>query len=164
MLNKEAGQAAMRENPVGFLRAFADYLEAHPDIIAGVHEFHYVGFNAFTYGKEEFTRLVRQAGAGEKVIDAADDYAPRARFYPNLGEFTGAFCISIPKDSVCQRVQVGTKLVPAEPERIEVKEIVHTAVPEHEEPIYEWDCSGSWTERDEEEEPVAVEVKDDIPF
>lgn len=153
MLNKEVGLAALRENPVGFLRAFADYLEMRPDIIAGVHEFHYSGFNAFAYGKEEFTRLVSQAGPGEKVIDPADSAFPRARFYPDLGKFSGVFCISVPKDSVCQRVQVGTKIVEAVPERVEVKEIVHTAVPEHEEPIYEWDCSGSWTEREEEEVP-----------
>lgn len=86
-------------------------------------------------GKAEITAcahvLHKLTGRTTKDIDKADDGYYRLRV---VGLKRMSLYIFAVKARVCRRVKVGTRIIPDQPEK------VTPAIPEHEEPIYEWTC------------------------
>ena len=93
------------------LRQMADFLEAHDDLPIPHYEQY---LNVWVYKKEEMAELVKGKGKWEKKAENT---------YMLFRKQFGPFCydISIQRDKVCERVVVGTEVVPArpyQPERI----------------------------------------------
>lgn len=107
------------------LRQLADYLESAPDEICKEAWNNPLHFIVFTWNEDDFREKSQLLGGlREKLLEGS--YAnTRRRFGPHYIEVTVA------RDKVCEEVQVGTRVVPAQ-----------EAVPEHEEPVYEWHCEG----------------------
>lgn len=103
------------------LRELADFLDTCPDLLV------YGGdVAAMAHDAEEFGAIVRALSPCEK--NSRDDYQEVKR------HFAGDVAVKgwIEKSRICERVQVGTRIVPA-----------RSAQPEHEECVYEWRCSDS---------------------
>ena len=79
--------------------------------------------------KEEFARTVKAFGPGRK--DADND---GLLFFPELAAGSGLRIFGF-KDRCCERIQVGTKVIPAR------EETVLPAAPEQVIPVYEWHCA-----------------------
>ena len=76
---------------------------------------------------ENMRRIAREMKPCEKEF-SGEDFQLRKDFGPF------ALTVYANRDIVCEKKQVGTVTIPARPER------VIEAVPEHEEPVYEYDC------------------------
>lgn len=132
---------------VAALRELADYLVTHelPDAIEGYWS-HQVNetFSPFTLfitarNKRDFGNLCGGLGSFEKVVT---DYSTGAEVKLPSGMKVH---VSISRDMVCQRVVVGTKVVPAKEEEI------IPAEPEHEEEVVKWVCPESFIALGKEE-------------
>ncbi len=90
------------------LREFADFLEEHPEhpLFCGVQ------FDCFLKGKEELADVARTLGHAQKG-GTRDYFYLRKKFGPVAVDY------NVSREQVCQRVVVGEKLIPAQPERIE---------------------------------------------
>ena len=105
------------------------FLEKHPTLAAD--ENLYVNryrLNLFVYGKERarFSRLARSlASGGPKLNKEYSDYSCAVERM--FGEYV-KFSVSTARETVCQRVVTGTKIVPAQ------------SYPERVEEIVEWKC------------------------
>lgn len=119
----------VREGYISGLREYAQWLEDNPDVPTPT-EYSRTIFLYMHGGKEEAATIARAAGNVSKQY-AGDDFYMKREF--------GGLTISWywPRERVCERVQVGTKIEPA-----------REAVPEREVPVYEWTC-----------EPVLAESK-----
>lgn len=106
------------------LREVADWIESTDADLTGLM-FCPITFNLFAWNKEKFDEQSSAVGGfREKVLDGS--YAVTRRWFgPHKVE------VNIQREQVCERVQVGVVTVPAQ-----------EAVPEHEEPQYEWRCEG----------------------
>ena len=105
------------------------FLRQHPEIVAicGSCDLNDGVLELFPFDTKENLRLVREAmGSCEKEF-VNGLFRLRATLPSGL-KVTAVFAQSL----VCQSVKVGTKVVSARP-----------AVPEHEEDVYEWQCSES---------------------
>lgn len=149
------GKAAATAAPLAFLRAIADWLEAHPEVRRPYELAKWsMPWSIYTHTRPEFTLNVKQAGSGVKDLTDAET----ARFYPDLGAFTGALAIQCSKAEVCERVQIGTRYVAEQPRREEIR--VVEAVPAHEEPLYRYVCGNPWTEEEGEQEEESADAAD----
>ena len=125
---------------VAALRELADYLVTHelPDTIAGYYSgdlrqtFEPHTLFITTRNKKDFGSLCAGLGSFEKVVT---DYSTGAEVKLPGGMKVH---VSISRDMVCQRVVVGTKIVPAKEEEI------IPAEPEHEEEVVKWVCPESF--------------------
>lgn len=151
---REQGKAAAVAAPLAFLRAAADWMEAHPEVRLPYELVWSMPWSIYTHTRSEFTLNVKQAGSGVKDLTDAET----AKFYPDLGAFTGALEIRCSKAEVCERVQIGTRYVAEQPRREEIR--VVEAVPAHEEPLYRYECGNPWTEEEEEQEEEATDAAD----
>lgn len=129
---------------VAALRELADFLEKRefPDSWKSSYgsdeSYPNVYLSLFTYNKDDFSNFARMLGSFEK--DASDSYLSCTRKLDNSMIIVHGY-----RDRICERVKVGTKIVPA----TEAKLI--EAVPEHEEDIYEWKCPESFLDLKKEE-------------
>ena len=93
---------------------------------------------AYMTSKEEFATFARAMGSGKKSF---------SNNYAGLDKTVGVmeFRVYAARETICHRVQVGEKAIPAQPERIEPAqpERILPAEPERIEPIYEWVCPES---------------------
>lgn len=108
------------------LRELVDWYEAHPECRPP----HSCSVDLFAHSKEEFIEMRRQAGCQEKAT-VGDWMIFRKDFRGNV-----RIDINISKENTCERVKVGTRIIPAQPARV----IELEAAPEKVEDVYEWKC------------------------
>jgi hypothetical protein len=113
------------------LREMADFLEAHPSLyeipgLAGG-----LTLNLFVDSKEQLADAARAIGKLSKRVSGDYYYVQR--------EFSGNVTLDVnaSRQKVCEKVVVGTKVIPAQPER------VLPAEPEQVVEEYEWVCPKS---------------------
>jgi len=106
------------------LRDLADWYEARPELPAPVM----TNFYVFVYNANEFKRLARIAGSGRKVQNSG--YLGLERSFGPI-----EWKLNVAQERVCERVQTGTKDIPAKP--------AEPAKPSRTEPVYEWRCPES---------------------
>lgn len=111
------------------LRDMADYLEGREfDTSYGIG-FSNPELHLFTDGPGFLTNVKRMGG----FVREFTDYSAQA-----VRKFGGAkFIVHASRHTVCEKVEVGVRVVPATPER------VIAAQPEHIEPVYEYKCPES---------------------
>lgn len=117
---RQAGKQAFIDG----LREMADYLETSELDLDFVYRSG-LNIDVFTWNEDTFKEQSRMLGGfREKVLEGS--YAnTRRRFGPHKIDVT------ISREQICERVQVGVKTVPAQEEQ-----------PERTEPEYEWRCEG----------------------
>lgn len=110
------------------LRDLADFLEDHPEV-----DVRYAGWS-FNLFPEDLAEIGRGGyGRLEKKVKG-DWYCLIKHFGKHVTlEFNKS------RELVCERVKVGEKIIPAEPERF-IPEQVIPAKPERVEEVYEWKC------------------------
>jgi len=114
------------------LGEFIAYLESHP----GIPKIGSVTIPVLTWGKQEFIDAMRTMGAGEKEYENA-----YIRFHRKFGRID--FYAWGLRNEVCQKVQVGTKVVKTFELKPEFKHAEIGTYVDKEEPVYEWECPGS---------------------
>lgn len=120
-----------RSRYVAGLRAAANFYERHMDVkTPGDTSL----VNYIVNTKEDARTIIKALGSCEKSYDDV--------YFRITKEISPGFSLRfvLMRDNVCEKVQVGTKVVeehviPAEPAREE------KLVPRREEPIYEWRCA-----------------------
>jgi hypothetical protein len=117
---------------VSGLRQLADFLEAHPDLGVPVE----TRFNVFPSPPDDEIRAhaARTCHILGKV--KKEEYNDSIQLVGDVAGFT--FLAWYNREQICERVEIGRKIVPATP-RIE-KTIIEEAVAEHEEVVYGWKC------------------------
>ena len=118
---------------VGKLRELARIYEENPDV-PELYQLTVATEFVFCPTKKEFIAAIRAFGSGKKNSVPGDEYyglafVPDA--FPNI-QIRGV------RASICERVVVGKKTIPA------TKEMVLPATPEREEEIIEWICPESF--------------------
>jgi hypothetical protein len=109
--------AAKRLAAIDGLRQLADFLENNPSV-----ELPYEMGGAVFVELDE-ARAAMQAAPGGWSKDVTDNYWAYERTMPGSVKYT----MYVDRANLCRKVKIGTR-------RIE-------AVPEHDEPIYKWDCA-----------------------
>lgn len=121
-------------------REAADWLEAHPELPTM-----YVGnMGVFHMGDQKVTAPIVAKAMGHVVKDFHDSSIHLNKYFgpDKLGNIAAV----LDRDQVCERVQTGTKTIPATEERI------IPAEPEKEVPVYEWKCGSIFGAAEKEEE------------
>jgi hypothetical protein len=107
-----------REEFIKGLRDIADFFEDRPELpIPNYGESFYIWEKSLVNARE---RAIQMAPAEKIYLESY--FNLQRRFGPHK------VVVSWARDAICERVQVGTKHVPA------------YTVEAHEEPVYEWDC------------------------
>lgn len=127
------------------LREFADFLEAHGEVLPDFY-ISTVWCNATQYGEQsdidDVDRYDPAPNATKrKMAECARALKPVEKVFSGdvfelhkeFGEYLD-LVVYANRDIVCEKRQVGEKIVEAVPER------VIAAIPEHKEPVYEYDC------------------------
>ena len=145
------------KDSVDGLLKLAKFLRDNPEFTApGV-----MTLNLFVKSKEEFAAQMRCIGSCEKWT--IGNYM----FVSKSFSRSVTLDLNCQRDKVCERVQVGERVIPAEPERT-VPETTIPAKPETREPIFEWQCPDSLLALDNESvldetpettEPETAEIK-----
>ena len=120
------------------LRLLADWVEANPNM-----ELPSVTMSVYSLNsKEDAAKCLLAMKPCKKeysgsIFNISKEFGPLTLRYVFM------------RDAVCTKKQVGTKVVP---ERVEpaVKAKEEEVIPEHEEPIYEWECEPILGEKGEE--------------
>ncbi len=111
------------------LRDMADYLESHEFDLGGGIGFGSPELYLFTDGSGFLENVKRMGGFTREF----NDYSAQA-----VRKFGDAkFIIHASRPAVCEKVEVGVRVVPATPQRI------IEAQPERVEPVYEYKCPES---------------------
>ena len=126
-----------REALIDGLRGLAAFLETHPDVPRPSST---CGFYVFCANKEEMAQAAKSVGGRLEKSATTNYFMLRKDFGPLRLE------IAVEREQICERVVVGTKVVPAKPE------CVLPATPETVEEVIEWRCSSVL-------EPATAEVK-----
>ena len=100
-------------------------------------------FHLFCHSKDEFKKRVKALGNFEKSADLWLNATKR------FGDFI-SFQVTIMRDIVCKKVKVGTKIVPAQEEKVIPEQII-PAKPESVEDVYEYKCPESFLDLEEDE-------------
>lgn len=114
---RAAERADRRASDIAGLRQLANWLEDHPGL-----EVPYALGGAVFVELAEARAFMAEAPGGWEKKDSGDYWAYDRKF---AGRVT--YTAYVGREQLCQRVQVGTKTV--------------EAVPEHDEPIYRWECA-----------------------
>ena len=112
------------------LRQVAEFIEAHPEIALPTEN----RLNVFPRVDcdEVKNHAARTAHALRHV--KKEEFGDHIQLVADFGGFT--YQVWYPRDQICERIEVGRKVVPAKPQET----IIHEAVPEHEEVVYGWKC------------------------
>ena len=108
-----------REEYITGLRDIADFFEARPDLpVPHYGESIYIWEKSLTNARERALQMApcEKHYVGDSYYQLAKEFGPHK------------VVVSWNRDDICERVQVGTKHVPA------------YTVEAHDEPVYEWDC------------------------
>jgi hypothetical protein len=116
------------------LREIADFYDAHPEVKLPF-EGTLSEFRIYGLSKAELAPTLRAFGKAEKKY--TNDTFEIVKTFPS-GRKLYTYN---PRNSICEKKVVGTKIVPAEPEKTVV--VVVPAKPEREEEIVVWDCGES---------------------
>ena len=113
---------------VAGLNQLIEFLDDRP--LLGEHENLYVSayqLHIYVYGKDKtkFSQLARKLASGRKLNKEYSDYSCSVQ--RSFGDLV-SMRVSTDRETVCQRVVTGTRIVPA------------STYPEHEEEIVEWKC------------------------
>jgi hypothetical protein len=144
---------------VAGLRALADFVEtAHPDVPIGTDLYtnEYVAYEKFVGANGiEYSGNTIEGMAILATLLRTCDKKPDSNFFNLSKEFGGGVKLIwfADRNAVCERVVVGTKVVPPQPER------VIPAEPERIEELVEWHCPSLLKELPR---PGSVEL-DDAP-
>ena len=136
-----------RDEFIAGIRALADWMDAHENMPAP--DSMNVG-NVYASSRDHLLELRRRCGLREKF--STDDCLGNSY----IG-FRKVFSANVrlelfsTKDRTCDRVEVGTKIIPAKPE------FTVPATPETIVPVYEWRCPESLLLDDDTNELVAAE-------
>lgn len=114
---RAAEQAERRASDIAGLRQLANWLEDHPGIEAP-----YAMGGAVFVELAEARDFMAEAPGGWDKRDSGDYWAYGRQF---AGHVT--YTAYVARENLCRKVQIGTKTV--------------DAVPEHDEPIYRWECA-----------------------
>lgn len=112
------------------LRDFADWLEAHPVLPPTLYGLPNGRILLFVKDKDQLAAAARWLGTCEKVV--TEDWFSLVKTFGPI-----ALEALIERPQVCERVKIGEKVIPAQPER------VLPAEPERVEEVYEWQCPES---------------------
>lgn len=123
------------------LRAMADWLEAHSEV-----QIPSIDVTVWSFGGRTFQQAVAALGAFDK--EYTDSFV---RAVVRFGALRLVF--SDWRETVCQKVQTGTR-------HVDARTIV-TEEPEHDEPVYEWRCPESWLKPAETQEKEAAPDAED---
>ena len=107
------------------LHAIAEFYEANPNMPVPYVDI----FNTFVQSKGDMIHCARMLGTCDKSV--TNDWFELQR---NFGQIK--LVVNIRRDSVCERVKVGERVVPEQHLPAREAEIV----PEHTENVYEWKC------------------------
>lgn len=134
----------MNENAelIRALREVANFLEGNPQ----ERIYSSIVLSLFPQGKEELLRVASSGfGTLHKKTIGDSLYALEKRFCKTPEVFLQWV---VNREAVCQRVKVGEKELPAEPEMVlpAKPEVIIPAKPARVEPIYEWKCPPSLLE------------------
>jgi hypothetical protein len=115
------------------LRAVADFIESHPEIKVPISD---PSFSVFpSVGKDEVrdhaAKVVHALGRVEK-----EEFGDSIQLCALIGGFK--YQVWYPRDQICEKVELGRKIIPATPRIVET--VVKEAVEEHEEIVYGWKC------------------------
>lgn len=144
-----------REDWIQGLRDFADLLENNPTVPcptsfypshnitiedSGTWDRNTGTWTETTYHTEDMKRVYKNAAraillsgySSEKVVPEKDDPYGDFRVKVHFGQFD--YTVSLDRERTCRKVQVGTEILPAEPQRI------IEAKPERVVEKYEWIC------------------------
>ena len=118
------------------LRELLEFVETHPGFPLPVLP----RFSVSVGSKEDLADAARTLGKVQKEVSSA--------WYSIQRQF-GSITLDIfaARDRVCERVVVGTKVIPARPE------VLLPAVPERTEEIVEWKCGSLLAEEEQEVRP-----------
>lgn len=106
--NKERERAELIQG----LRELATFLETHPEVPTPV----YTALNVFVKTREDLSAVAR-VGSWQKKSN--DQFFWLSRAFAGDPQFPAlTLDINVDRQQVCRRVVTGTKVVPAEPERI----------------------------------------------
>lgn len=117
-----------RDGFIKDLRAFADWLESNPDVPTPVFP---QRFDVFCLNKEQMVATCRAVG-GKMKKGVTESF-----FYLRKDFRTIHYEVNALRDNICDKVVIGTRTIPAEPERT----VTIAAQPERTEEITEWRCS-----------------------
>lgn len=134
-MNIEGEQKAQLEKDrrayVDGLRKLADYIEtAHDEVAQNIVWSGRVRLNVFTHNQVEYKRFGRAIGGRREKILEGSFAIQRRRFGPHQID------LNLGREQVCERVQVGTVTLPAQP-----------AQEERTVPQYEWRCPEGYEEK-----------------
>lgn len=131
-------QQRTRTSLITGLRELATFLEDHPQVPAPIYQ---VTVNAFAQSKAEIVAAARLGGWRK---DYNTTWFNLRRTFGGAMDEGVSLDINIARAEVCERIVVGTEIVPARP-----------AVAEHEIEKVEWRCEGSLLAAGE---PAATDV------
>lgn len=127
------------------LRAYADWLEAHPEMaksLAGLHNYY------VTWDRNEFVSAVKALGGS-----AAKGTTAKGKDFEVTRDFGGGVRLTVytRRENVCERVQIGIEAEEVEVDEDAVdpddtilsKSVVHRATVRRNRPVYEWTCPES---------------------
>ena len=114
------------------LRTLAALIEAHPEIGVPLE----TTFNIFPRVPEEDIRAHAAHTAKALGFVKKEEFGSDIQLVAEVGAFSLKVWYS--REQICERVELGRKLVPARP-RIE-ETIIKEAIAEHEEIVYGWKC------------------------
>lgn len=120
---------AEREDFIQALRDLADFFEQHPDVPAPRWQQSISLFASYANPKADMAAVARAMGSAAK--NYSDELVTLRKPFGEWLELT----MHANRDEVCERVVVGTKIIPAEPKRI------IPAQPARTEDIVEWHCT-----------------------
>jgi hypothetical protein len=115
-----------RQELIDGLRAFATFLEEHPEVPTPIG----ACFDVFVKTKEQVAALARIVG-GRLAKETTENWFFLRRHFGPI-----QYDINCARDLVCERVVTGTRTVAAV--TLAAKEAVN--IPEHEEDVWEWKC------------------------
>ena len=124
----ELTPAEKRADMLGALRELVNYFEENPEVPVP----NYQSIWVYDCTKEQLAAVAKAGNVEKTYSDTAFTLKKEFGEYERVSLYFNA-----EREKVCVRKQVGTRIVEARP-----AEIIHReAVPAHEEPIYEWECS-----------------------
>jgi hypothetical protein len=133
---------ASREAYIRGLRTLASFLEAHPLIPTPTQCYRLRLNDSFT--REELSAIARSVSKAKKEFYDESFQLQIPVIDSEVYDERVSITLTTEREAVCERIVVGTKLVPASTSVYET--------PEHEEEIIEWRCIASLLSQSEQSE------------
>lgn len=130
----EATNEEKRADMIASLQALVNYFKANPEVPVPSYQSFWI--NDCSKEQLEAVAVSKRSKAMGNVRKNITEQS--YMLHISIGDLDNLTLNYIAeRENVCLRKQVGTRIVPATVEEV----IIREAVPEHEEPVYEWECS-----------------------